>query len=82
MTTRTIQAMKRIAASRFKAQCLTLLDTLDAEGLVVTKHGRPVARVIRFGTESKALIGCLRDRIEIKGDLLSTGIPWDADVEP
>ena len=36
-----------VTASRFKAQCLALLDAAAAgEEIVVTKHGRPVARVI------------------------------------
>ena len=36
--------MKMIEAGKFKEQCLALLDDLDAEGLIVTKHGKPVAR--------------------------------------
>jgi prevent-host-death family protein len=38
---------KTMTASRFKAQCLALLDEVaeTGESLVVTKHGRPVARV-------------------------------------
>ncbi len=37
-----------IAASRFKAQCLALLDDVAKTGepLVITKRGRPVARVV------------------------------------
>lgn len=37
-----------LTASRFKAQCLALLDEVAASGseLVVTKRGRPVARVV------------------------------------
>jgi prevent-host-death family protein len=36
-----------VTASRFKAQCLALLDEAAAgEEIVVTKHGRPVARVV------------------------------------
>jgi prevent-host-death family protein len=36
-----------ITASRFKAQCLALLDEVARTGrpLIVTKRGRPVARV-------------------------------------
>ena len=36
-----------MTASRFKAQCLALLDEVaeTGESLVVTKRGRPVARV-------------------------------------
>jgi prevent-host-death family protein len=39
---------KEITASQFKARCLRLLDEVAETGetLVVTKHGRPVARVM------------------------------------
>lgn len=39
---------REIPASRFKAECLALLDEVAATGanLVVTKRGRPVARVV------------------------------------
>jgi len=39
---------KTIMASRFKAECLALLDQVARTRvpLVVTKHGRPVARVV------------------------------------
>jgi prevent-host-death family protein len=38
---------RRISATKFKATCLALLDEVAATGetIVVTKHGRPVARV-------------------------------------
>ena len=71
--------MKKIGAAKFKEQCLALLDSLDPEGLVVTKHGRPVARVIPFERGSSALIGSLEGKIEVLGDVLSTGAKWDAD---
>lgn len=39
---------RTIPASRFKAQCLALLDDVAARGetLLVTKRGKPVARVV------------------------------------
>ena len=40
--------MKMIEAGKFKEQCLALLDNLDAEGLIVTKHGKPVAHVVPY----------------------------------
>lgn len=38
---------REISATQFKARCLRLLDEVaeTGEALVVTKHGRPVARV-------------------------------------
>lgn len=40
--------MKTITATEFKAKCLQLLDQVQQSGedLVISKRGRPVARVI------------------------------------
>jgi len=70
--------MKKIAAAKFKEQCLSLLDHLDSEGLIVTKHGKPVARVMPIERASADLIGALQGRIKIKGDITSTGLTWEA----
>jgi prevent-host-death family protein len=72
--------MKRVAAAKFKAQCLSILDHLDAEGLVITKHGKPVARLLPVERASAVLIGSLRGRIRVKGDILSTGLRWRPDA--
>jgi antitoxin (DNA-binding transcriptional repressor) of toxin-antitoxin stability system len=55
-----------------------ILDHLDEEGIVVTKHGKPVARVLPMETASVELIGSLRGKIRVKGDLMSTGVKWSA----
>ncbi|MGH2759002.1 MAG: type II toxin-antitoxin system Phd/YefM family antitoxin [Actinomycetota bacterium] len=70
--------MRRIGAARFKEQCLALLDSLDSEGLVITKHGKPVAKLIPIDTEFESVIGAFRDKIKVTGDILSTGLEWDA----
>ena len=74
--------MRKIGAAKFKEQCLALLDKLTPEGLIITKHGKPVAKVIPYPRPSGDLIGCLRGKIEVRGDILSTGLDWDADAEP
>lgn len=73
--------MRQIGAARFKEQCLSLLDELDPDGLVITKHGRPVARLIPYSTMGKDLIGSLHEKIKIKGDILATGLRWDANAQ-
>lgn len=78
MTSRTLTAMKQMAAAKFKEQCLALLDEVDSDGIVITKRGRPVAKLIPIGADSVDLIGSLAGKLEIKGDLLSTGLVWDA----
>jgi prevent-host-death family protein len=71
--------MKQIAAARFKEQCLSILDHVDEEGIVITKRGKPVAKLIPIRTESAELIGKLRGRVKVKGDVLSTGLGWNAE---
>jgi antitoxin (DNA-binding transcriptional repressor) of toxin-antitoxin stability system len=71
-------SMKYIAAAKFKETCLALLDEVDPDGIVITKRGKPVAKLIPFGTTSSGLIGALAGKVVIKGDLLSTGVDWDA----
>ena len=74
--------MERIGAAKFKERCLALLEKLAPEGLVVTKHGKPVALVTPYPREPADLIGCLRNKLQVHGDILTTGVPWDADAQP
>ncbi len=60
---------------------MALLDHLDADGLVITKHGKPVARVLPYDSQDADLIGSLKHKITIRGDIFSTGVRWDADAE-
>ncbi len=70
--------MRLVAAAKFKEQCLALLDEVDEEGIIITKRGKPVAKLIPIRTESARLIGSLKGKIRIKGDISSTGMKWDA----
>ena len=70
--------MKQIAAAKFKEQCLSILDAVDEEGIVITKRGKPVAKLIPIRAESASLIGSLKGKLRIKGDILSTGAKWNA----
>ena len=71
--------MQEISASKFKEQCLALLDELDSEGLVITKRGKPVAKVIPIHASCSDLIGSMKGKIIVKGDIFSTGVKWDAE---
>jgi prevent-host-death family protein len=71
-------AMKQIPAAKFKEQCLSLLDRVGAEGIVITKRGRPVAKLIPIQTESAHLIGVFKRKLKVRGNILSTGRRWDA----
>jgi prevent-host-death family protein len=70
---------RTIGASKFKATCLSILDELEPEGIVITKHGKPVARLIPVERASADLVGSLAEQLTINGDILSTGLEWDAE---
>ena len=71
-----------ISATRFRREFHTLLRNLPPEGLIITKRGRPVARLIPIEMQPEEMIGYLKGEIEIYGDIYSTGITWDATKDP
>jgi len=64
---------RTISAGEFKATCLDLLDRVAETGLnvVITKRGRPVARVMPMVNKPRRLVGAMKDEIEIRGDIIS-----------
>ena len=70
-----------IGAAKFKERCLALLSNLDPDGLVITKRGKPVARLLPYEQEHSELIGSLRHKTTVVGDILTTGVEWHADGE-
>lgn len=71
--------MKQLNVSEFREQCLSLLDNLPAEGVIITKRGHPVARLVPIRETDGELIGSLAGRLKIKGDIFSTGEKWNAE---
>ncbi len=70
--------MKTIGAAEFKAHCLRILDNVDPEGIVITKRGKPVARLLPPEPAVEDLYGKYSGRIEVLGDIMSSGRSWDA----
>ena len=70
---------RTISATEFKAKCLQIFDQLGADGIIVEKHGKPVAKVTPIRTHNSDWIGSMKGEIKILGDILSTGIKWDAE---
>ena len=70
-----------VPVSEFKARCLQILETLRRGGrdLIVTKHGRPIARVVPIG-DRKPLRGMLKGQLEIVGDIAEADFSddWEA----
>lgn len=69
---------RTVPAAKFKEQCLALLDEVGPDGIIITKHGKPVAKLVRVRQNDGDLIGCLKGQIKVHGDILSTGRRWEA----
>jgi len=75
--------VQEISVSDFRQQCLALMDHLPLEGILITRHGHPVARLLPVHPASCAdLIGSVPILKDDHDDLLSTGERWEADAEP
>jgi prevent-host-death family protein len=70
--------MRTIAAAKFKEQCLAILDDVDPEGIVITKRGKPVAKLVPIEPDIWSFYGKGQGKGEILGDIFTTGIEWDA----
>jgi prevent-host-death family protein len=73
-----------IPASRFKAQCLAILDRVERTRapVVVTKHGRPVARVVPIdvGAGHRDTRGSVELLVREDEAYYGTEDDWDADT--
>lgn len=73
--------MKSVPAAKFKANCLALMDKVHATGesLVITKHGKPVAKLVPAERERKSIWGDLAGSVKILGDIESpVADDWEA----
>jgi prevent-host-death family protein len=73
---------KTVKASEFKAKCLQLMDEVAASGepVIVTKHGKPVARLVPADAKQpKSIFGALKGMGRITGDIISPlDVEWEA----
>ena len=72
--------MRSIAVSRFKAECLALLQEVAETGeeLVVTKRGTPIARVVPVG-EPPTLRGSVTYLVPDEELIAPVDEVWDAE---
>ena len=71
-----------LAVSEFKAKCLRLLSQVEEDGdtLVITKRGRPVAKVVPVSLPKRSLRGSWKGMVKIKGDIVhfDTTPDWES----
>jgi len=68
--------MKRMAAGSFKANCLAIMDEVQGkhETVVITKRGKPVAKLVPLNTETDEIYDFLAGKGAIVGDIVSPAI--------
>jgi prevent-host-death family protein len=76
---RSIAVQKTIGAGDFKAKCLKLLDDVadSRESLIITKHGKPVAKLVPMPPET-TIFGAMANSVRQEHDIVS---PLDDDWE-
>lgn len=74
--------MKKMAAGSFKTNCLAVIDEVQAkhETVVITKHGKPVAKLIPLKTKAKDIYNFLSGKGTIAGDVVSPAMSPESRV--
>lgn len=75
--------MRKIAAGKFKAQCLRVMEQvrITREPVLITKRGQPLAKLVPAEKTSDDFIGRLEGVFTIVGDVESPVVSledWDA----
>ena len=78
----TIVMSRQIGAGEFKAKCLGLLDEVQRQRkeVVITKRGKPVAKLVPIEEKRESFLGSMKGTMEITGDIISPiDVHWEAD---
>jgi prevent-host-death family protein len=72
--------MKKISAGTFKTHCLSIMEDVRAtrHPVLITKRGRPVAKLVPVDTGRDDFIGRLEGVVKIVGDIESPIEPPDS----
>jgi prevent-host-death family protein len=72
--------MKKIPAGQFKARCLALMEDVRStrQAIVITKRGKPVAKLVPVENGKDDWIGRLEGEFRVVGDIESPIDGWEA----
>jgi prevent-host-death family protein len=80
----TIVMSEKIPAGEFKAKCLQVLDEVQRlrMPIVITKRGKPVAKLVPLDDQPESFIGSMKGSMDIVGDIVAPmDVKWEADGE-
>ena len=68
--------MKKMAAGVFKTKCLAVMDEVQAkrETVIITKHGKPVAKLVPADQHADEIYHFLRGKGAVVGDVISPAV--------
>jgi prevent-host-death family protein len=76
---------KYVAATEFKANCLRLMDEVAQQRrpIIITKRGKPVAKLVPIEEEAIDLFGRMAGSIKICGDIINPieDLGWTGDAD-
>jgi prevent-host-death family protein len=72
--------MKKMPAGEFKAHCLAIMDRVQKtkETVLITKHGRAVAKLIPADDSPAPFLGRLEGIVKVNGDLEAPVAPSES----
>jgi prevent-host-death family protein len=72
--------MRKMSAAEFKAALFKVMDEVQAtrKTVLITKKGRPVAKLVPAQAPPDELFGCLSGVVKITGDIESPVAPLEA----
>ena len=75
--------MKKMKLTEFMKRCHEVVDIVGKarEPVIITRNGRPIAKLVPAGGPTRNFLGCLAGIIEIVGDIESPVQPaedWEA----
>lgn len=74
----------KISISQFKSHCLEIIEKLQSNGqsIIITKRDKAVAKVLPIDSKKVSLFGMLKNKAEIKANILDPiDEKWDAEHE-
>lgn len=68
--------IKKMAAGSFKAKCLAIMDEVQSkrETVVITKRGKPVAKLVPITGETDEIYNFFAGKGSIEGDVVSPAL--------
>lgn len=71
--------MKKMAATAFKANCLKIMDQVQAsrEPVLITKKGKPIVKIVCAEPHPDDIFGFMSGKLKIVGDIESPIEDWN-----